>query len=305
MISEDALSDLFERAVRDLDPPVNAIVAAAERRGRRLRKRRRAWLALGGGSAAALTATAVVAAMSLAQPQGTSLVSAGSAGNDTSASPTGTGQVTATASPSTTVTATATPSSSVTATATPSTTASSNPFNGAMPTLAKGYQMPVAEMIAALRHLLPAGSNLGYVNPYSTEPGTLEIDYNDGNGAADIQISIAPTATFAPLSCPTPLWKDEGPRPPGALPISCAMRTLPDGSIERDAVYYADAYGFYAYSVYVNRPDGVTVDVEVGNGILHALPQVDRARPPGSMSQWAALAENPVWQLKKGWHLGS
>ncbi|HSR84784.1 MAG TPA: hypothetical protein VLM11_11460 [Streptosporangiaceae bacterium] len=174
-----------------------------------------------------------------------------------------------------------------------------------MPTIASGYQMPVAQMLAALRHLLPAGSTLGYINPYATEPGSLEVDYIDGRGAADIQIMVAPTAMFSPLSCPTPLWKDEGSRPQGALPISCAMRTLPDGSLERDAVYYADAYGFYAYSVYVNRPDGVTVDVEVGNGILHGLPQVTRAQPPGSMSEWAALAENPVWQLKKGWHLGS
>jgi hypothetical protein len=278
MISEDALTDLFERAVQDLDPPVNAMVVAAERRGRRLRKRRRAWIALGGGSAAALTVAAVVAGTSLAQPQGTSLVSAGSAGNNASSSPTGTDQVSGTPSPSS------------------SPAASSTPSKGATPTIAPGHRMPVAQMLAALKHLLPAGSTLGYINPYSTEPGTLEVDYNDGHGAVDIQIEVAPTALFSPLSCPTPLWKDEGPRPPGALPISCAMRTLPDGSIERDAVYYADAYGFYAYSVYVNRPDGVTVDVEVGNGILHGLPQVDRARPPGSMSEWAALAENPVWR---------
>ena len=297
MITEDSLSDLFERAVQDLDPPVNAIVAEAERRGRRLRKRRRAWKALGGGSAAALTATAVVTGMSLIHTPGTSLVSAGSAGSNASASPTGTPQASATPSPSSSVSGTPAASS------TPAT--SPNPGNGAMPTIARRYQMPVSQMLAALRQLLPAGSTLGYINPYSTEPGSLEVDYNDGQGAADIQISVAPTAMFSPLSCPTPLWKDEGTRPRGALPISCTMRTLPDGSVERDAVYYADAYGFYAYSVYVNRPDGVTVDVEVGNGILHTLPQVTRARPPGSMSEWAALAENPVWQLKQGWHLGS
>jgi hypothetical protein len=156
--------------------------------------------------------------------------------------------------------------------------------------------MPVAQMLAALKSLLPAGSTLGYVNPYSTKPGNLEVDYNDGGGVVDFQLTVEPTTLFSPLSCPTPLWQDEGPRPAGAPPISCALRTLPDGSLERDAVYYADAYGFYGYSVYVNRPDGITVDVQVGNGILHGLPQVDRARPPGSMAEWEALAENPVWQ---------
>ena len=72
---------------------------------------------------------------------------------------------------------------------------------------------------------------------------------------------------------------------------------------QHDAVYNADSYGFYAYSIYDMRPDGVTVDIEVGNGILHGLPQVDRARPPGSMPEWEAIAENPAWHLKKGWHL--
>ena len=284
MITEDALADLFERAVQDLDPAVQAIIAGAERRGRRLRTRRRAWVALGGGFVTALTVTAVLAAPSLAHPRGGALVAAGPQSHHPSTRHTGTGHVSATPSPSSSPTSTATPV-------------------GASPTLARRYQMPVAQMFDALRSLLPAGSTLGYVNPYSTEPGAVEVDYNDGKGAVDFQISIAPTAMFSPLNCPTPLWYDEGTRPRGALPISCAMRTLPDGSIERDAVYYADAYGFYAYSVYVDRPDGTTVDIQVGNGIIHALPQVDRARPPGSMAEWAAIAENPVWQLKTGWHL--
>jgi hypothetical protein len=111
-------------------------------------------------------------------------------------------------------------------------------------------------------------------------------------------------AMFAqPLACPKPLWTDEGQRPAGALPISCAMRTLPDGSIERDAVMYADAYGFYGYGIYDQRPDGVTVFIQVANGINHTLPQVDRAQPPGSMAKWEAVVENPAWHLKKGWHL--
>ena len=287
MINEDALSDLFERAVQDLDPAVQAIVAGAERRGRQLRTRHRVWQALGGGFVAALAATALLAGMSLAHARGGSLVAAGQPSHHPNTSYAGAGQVSATSSPSSSPTVTSTAGV------------------GILPTLAPRYEMPVARMLDALRRLLPAGSTLGYVNPYSTQPGTVEVDYNDGQGAVDFQISVAPTATFDTLNCPTPLWYNEGPRPAGALPISCAMRTLPDGSIERDAVYYADAYGFYAYSVYINRPDGITVDVQVGNGIIHTLPQVDRARPPGSMAEWEAVAENPVWQLKTGWHLES
>lgn len=279
MIDEDALPELFERAVRDLDPAVQAIVAGAERRGRRLRTRHRVWLALGGGVAAALTATAMLAGVSLGHAGGGALVAAGSRSHHPGTRQAGTGQASATPSPSSSPAVTPTPGLA------------------SLPMLAPGHEMPVAQMLGALRRLLPAGSTLGYVNPYSTEPGTVEVDYNDGQGAVDFQIEVAPTAMFSPLTCPTPLWPDEGPRPPGALPISCAMRTLPDGSIERDAVYYADAYGFYAYSVYVNRPDGITVDVEVGNGIIHTLPQVDRARPPGSMAEWEAVAESPVWRL--------
>jgi hypothetical protein len=134
----------------------------------------------------------------------------------------------------------------------------------------------------------------------------LEVDYNDGQGAVDLIVDVQPTAMFAqPLACPKPLWTDEGQRPAGALPISCAMRTLPDGSIERDAVMYADAYGFYGYGIYDQRPDGVTVFIQVANGINHTLPQVDRAQPPGSMAKWEAVAENPAWHLKKGWHLNN
>ena len=285
MITEDVLAELFERAVQDLNPSIHAIVTAAERSGRQQRARRRAWLAVSGAFVTALTATAVLAGLPLAHPR-LAPAAAGSASGNASTGHAGTGQPSATPS---------VPSSSA---------AASSPSGGVLPQLAPGYQMSVADMLAVLKSLLPAGSTLGYVNPY-TQPGTLEVDYNDGQGAVDFWIAIAPTATFSPLNCPTPLWQDEGPRPPGALPISCAMRTLPDGSAERDAVYYADAYGFYGYSVYVNRPDGITVDIQVGNGINHTLPQVDRARPPGSMAEWEAVAENPAWQLKQGWHLES
>jgi len=105
--------------------------------------------------------------------------------------------------------------------------------------------------------------------------------------------------------CPSPLWRDEGQRPAGALPISCVRRVLADGSVERDAVSYADGAGFYGYLIEDRRPDGITVWLQVGNGTLAGSPHyskagwpyVDRARPPGSMALWTSIVESPQWHL--------
>jgi hypothetical protein len=291
MITEDGLADLFEQAVHDLDPAIHAILIRAEQRGRRLRSRRRIWLVLGSGLAVvALAGTALAAGGSLARPQGAQLA-AGATHRHPTTKHAGPGH--------------ARPRPS--GLRRPHAPSRGTHSAGSFPTVAPGYQMTVRQMLDVLRRLLPAGSTLSNVNnPYYTADGTLEVDYNDGQGAVDLIIDVSPTATYpsdAPLNCPKPLWKDEGSRPAGALPISCVMRTLPDGSIERDAVMYADAYGFYGYNIYDERPDGITVLLQVGNGINHTVPQVDRARPPGLMAEWEALVENPAWHLKKGWHL--
>jgi hypothetical protein len=287
VITEDALADLFEKAVHDLDPAIGAILIRAEHRGRRMRKRRRVWLVLGSGLVvAALAGTALAAGAPRAQPQDAQLA-AGATHRPTSTKHAGTSH----ARPK--------PSGH---SSSPTPSAGSSPIGG-LPTLAPGYQMTKLQMLVVLRRLLPAGSTLSNVNPYSSGDGTLEVDYNDGRGAVDLIIGVGPTAMYSDaLNCPKPLWANEGSRPAGALPISCVMRTLPDRSIERDAVMYADAYGFYGYNIYDARPDGITVFLQVANGINHTLPQVDRARPPGSMAEWEAVVENPAWHLKKGWH---
>ena len=290
MITEDELADLFEQAVHDLDPAVHAILIRAEQRGRRLRNRRRIWLALGSGVVVvALAGTALAAGVPLARPQGAQLA-AGATHRPPSTKHAGTSH----ARPK--------PSGHR-----PARLPSKGSYPAkSLPVLAPGYQMTAGQMRDVLRRLLPAGSTLSNVNPYSAADGSLEVDYNDGQGAVDLIMAVTPTATYpsdAPLDCPKPLWTDEGSRPAGALPISCVMRTLPDGSTERDAVMYADAYGFYGYNIYDQRPDGITVFIQVANGINHTLPQVDRPRPPGTLAEWEALVENPAWHLKKGWHL--
>ena len=131
-------------------------VAGAERRGHSCAPASRLQ-ALGGGFVAALAATALLAGMSLAHARGGSLVAAGQPSHHPNTSYAGAGQVSATSSPSSSPTVTSTAGV------------------GILPTLAPRYEMPVARMLDALRRLLPAGSTLGYVNPYSTQPGTVEV----------------------------------------------------------------------------------------------------------------------------------
>jgi hypothetical protein len=288
MITEDAIADLFEKVVQDLDPAVHAIVIQAELRGRRLRARRRAWLALGTGLVvAAVAGTALAVPLAPAHP-GAARLAAGGTRHHASTRHAGTSHARPKPSPPGRLPG----------------RPSGRP-SGRLPKLAPGYEMTTKQILRVLERLLPAGSTVSNLNPYTVD-GALEADYNDGRGAVDLMIDMEPTVMFTnsgPIDCPKPLWQNEGPRPPGALPVSCVMRTLSNGSVERDAVMYADSYGYYGYNIYDQRPDGITVFIQVANGINHTLPQVDRARPPGTLGEWEALAENPAWHLKKGWHL--
>jgi len=277
MQTDDGMAGLFKHVAGNLDPPVNVMVRQGERLGRRLRARRRAGIAAGSTIAAAMAGVGLVAGVHHARPQFPAL--AGARAGDQHRG------VGGGARPGTRRGASPRPQAPKTPKATPTPGAKTD-----------GGMTP-RRMLVTLRRLLPAGSVLSHVNPYSSDRGDLEVDYNDGQGAVDLMISVFPPGTISEPTCPNPLWTDEGTRPPGALPISCAMRTLPDGSVERDTVMYADAYGFYGYDIYDLRPDGVTVFIQVANGINHTLPQVDRARPPGSMAEWEAVVENPAWHV--------
>jgi hypothetical protein len=280
MVTDDEIAALFATVVRDLDPPVGAMVRRAELIGRRRRARRRARIAAG----STLAISAVVGAGLLVgthhAPLAPARSLAGAATGHRSASPRPRASHPASPSPS--------PSAPVTPTPTPTTPSPGQPARPGM---------TPEQMLVTLRGLLPAGSELSNVNQLTSGHGNLEVDYNDGRGAVDFTVGVFPPGTIQQPTCPDPLWANEGPRPAGALPISCVTRTPPGGGVERDAVMYADSLGFYGYDIYDERPDGVTVFVQVGNGIVHTLPQVDRARPPGSMAEWEAVAENPAWHV--------
>lgn len=262
---------------------------AEDRHGRP--RARRVRVAVGNGLAVA-TVAGIGIAFGLHQAHSTGSNSVGFAGTGGAPSASQQSSSGAAAVPDAAIPA-ATPSSS------PSSAAplAAPPKSSAPASPAAAAGMSREQILDTLRSLLPAGSQLSHVNTY-TQAGSLEVDYNDGRGAVDLILTIAPSSTMPDaLNCPSPLWKDEGTRPAGALPISCAMRTPPGGGLERDAVMYADSFGFYGFDIYDQRPDGVTVFIQVADGINHTLPQVDRATPPGTMQQWEAVVESPGWHL--------
>jgi hypothetical protein len=281
IMTEEEIASLFDRVAQDLDVPgIDALVSGAERNGRRLRNRHRAFLAAGsvlvaGAVVVAGTTTGVV-------PRLTGALGATSPAAGASPAP---GPTADTAAPA------PTPSPRPTATTAPT------PTTG--PAASNGPPMTTTQIMDDLQAMLPAGSGISDIR--SDLPEWVDFDYNDGKGAVDFMFSIALASSYKnPLTCSEPPWSgspDNSPRPAGALPQSCVMRTPADGSLERDWVTYADMGGFYSYSVTDQRPDGTVVWAQVSNGINHTTPAVDRAVPPGSFAEWNALVESPVWHL--------
>ena len=274
---QEPIVQLLDQVAAQLHPEIDKLLDEGENRGRRLRARRRARIAAGNGLAlTAILAAALTFGLRDSPRSAPPTTLAGASGTSLAAIP----------APSTT----RSPTSAV-----PPPVASVPVPRLSAP--ASGAGLTRSQMLDILRSLLPAGAQLSHVST-DTGPGALEVDYDDGHGAVDLILTVTPTSAMKkPLTCPHPLWSDEGARPAGALPISCTMRTPPAGGLERDAVMYADSFGFYGYDIYNQRPDGVTVFIQVANGTNHTLPQVDRATPPGSMQEWTILVENPAWKL--------
>lgn len=306
MQTDDDLAQLFERAVADLAPDVNAIVHTAEQLGRKLRRRSHLRQAAGSALAVILVAGAGYATWSAhpltsASGQAQAAGGARSAGAGAQAGGTPPGHLTGKQ-----------------ALRFLRQRAAARREAALQRREAALKPMTWQQMLRVLRSLLPAGSVVSHVGT-ENGPGTLEVNYNDGRGAVDLLLEIStftkvitsqqlhsagppvgadhkPFSWVLALSCPNPLWTDEGTRPAGALPISCLVRTPPGGGVERDAVMYADEYGFYGYNIYDQRPDGVEVFIQVGNGYFDPyLPHVDRATPPGSMTFWESVVDSPAW----------
>lgn len=281
-MTEEEIARIFDRVIQELDDPwIGDVVRRAERQGGRTRRRHRAYAAAGSVLAVGALAVGGAAVTVLPRPASAPGTSAADRHGGQQASHRGKAAKPKPATSKAVVTApTATP------TPTPSPGASTGP-------------MTTKQIMDVLQTMLPASSTISDVR--SDGAGSVEFDYNDGQGAVDFMFWIEPTSFYSrTLTCSQPPWSgttDEGPRPAGALPQSCTMQTLPDGSIEQDWVEYADAYSFYGYNVTDQRPDGTVVEIQVANGINHTLPQVDRAVPPGSFAEWNALVQSSVWHL--------
>ena len=285
----DDIAEIFAAVARDIHPELGGVLRDAERIGRRMRARRRVVAGLAAVVCAAAVAAAVGTVLGLpglrtiSGPRSHSVPAAG--GDNRSPSKVRASQ---------------------------------------RPPQAHGPGMTSKQLLAVLRPMLPPG-RVVYVYKHSGR-GMLEINFDDNKGAVDIMLDVEsspwPTAASNPtatpgqlaqlrrdwwdaLRCPRPLWSDEGTRPTGAPPISCATNRLPDKSIVRTAVMYADVAGYYGYGLYLQRPDGIRVFMQVSNGTLGGSPHlaragwpwVSRAVPPGSMELWRSVVESPELHL--------
>jgi hypothetical protein len=318
MQTDDDLTALFDHAVADLAPDVSAMVRRAEQLGRRLRRRSR--ICRAGGTALAIAAVAGMGATTwfthpfsglgrYADAAGSSATGGPASHLNGKPGPHATGQhpaarKQAASKPMTPRQMLRTLRSMLPAGAvlTKDPTASNGPgslevnYNDGRGMVDIMIDITPFDKVVTERQLWRSGAPLGRVKPSAGAGQTAppaQPSHAPGGSAAG---SGGQLQSVLALSCPHPLWTDEGTRPAGALPISCVVRTPPGGGIERDAVMYSDAYGFYGYNIYDQRPDGIEVFIQVGNGYFDPyLPHADRATPPGSMSLWESVVESPAW----------
>lgn len=160
--------------------------------------------------------------------------------------------------------------------------------------------MSETEMLAVLGQLVPAtNGQLGGLKYDTLRNGTRWLGvtyYGDGDNGIDLTIALTPpSASTAPKLCHSFLPPDLGPpRPVGAPPVGCTVRTPPGGGREAIMISPADQ-GLYAYEVGWRRPDGLEVGVGVSNGTEGPPLVIDAVTPPGTLAQWEAVAESSLW----------
>lgn len=286
---DDDIASIFMAVAQDIEPNLAAVIAEATRQGRRRRARRRLAIACTASTSVVVVAVTATVAAHLALARAHGSPTAGPSGHRHAH--------------------VLKPKAHHTRRAVPQ---------------AHGPGMRPDRMLADLRKMLPANWTVTYINPLNSR-GTLNINVDDGKGAVDLSLSMwrtdgprtnprwqlltpqaqARALRLAELYCPNPMYKDEGKRPVGAVPKSCHRYVLPDGAPLMEEASEADFAGYYDFMVYLARPDGVTVNLDVGNGTLIGTPHltrqgwpwIDRPIPPGSLRFWARIVLSPKWHL--------
>ncbi|MFD7733922.1 hypothetical protein ACFV6F_26530 [Kitasatospora phosalacinea] len=269
---EHDLSRLLGKSVDGLASPVGAIVAEAEAQGHRIRRRRRRLRIAG--------ATAVVAALATAGAVVMPRPVAGPAVTGTPPAATTTG------TPSTATTAPGPVTTSATAT---------------VPVTAEA-------MLKILADLLPPGGKLSKFRPGPFEwtraaATDFTVEYDDGRGAAYVYVVMSPPdPKGSSWNCDLLDLTDHAARPGGAEPTGCTSTTDAAGAVFSAVTGVGPEGGYYSRKVRLERADGTSVDLLVGNGPgtspEHPFGLADRPAPPLTTAAWQAVVRDPAWRTE-------
>ncbi|KQV14407.1 MULTISPECIES: hypothetical protein [unclassified Kitasatospora] len=292
MERDPGIDRLFDRAAREIDPPVAVLVAESHRLGRRRRLHRRLRITAAALTVAALATTTAVTQWP-ARDSGSTLTVAA---DPTPSSPT----------PS----ASASASVSASPKASPATTVVPPPVPGKTdePTV----PVSAEAMFRILADLLPKGAKFSYFDDplwpaggNSSKHVNFYVDYDDGHGASTVGVTLESSAAMLPaFGCDGFSAQGDTARPTGALPASCGARILVDGSRIQSVVTATGASGQYGLNVHVRRPDGVVVRITAGTGTISgqgsgiAGTEVTRLVPPIGLAVLESMVLDPRWQFQ-------
>ncbi|MGW4805166.1 hypothetical protein [Kitasatospora sp. NPDC004272] len=274
---EHDLSRLLGESVDGLASPVGAIVAEAEAQGHRIRRRRRRLRIA--GATAVVVALATAGAVVMPRPvAGPAVI-----GTPPAASTAGTPSTAAT-----TTTTTVVAPSPVTAPVTVPVTAEA--------------------MLKVLADLLPPGGKLSKFRPGPFEwtraaATDFTVEYDDGRGAAHIYVVMSPPdPKGTSWNCDQVDLTDHGTRPGGAEPTGCTSTTDASGTMFSAVTGVGPEGGYYFRKVRLERADGTSVDLVVGNGPApspeHPSGLADRPAPPLTTAAWQAVVRDPAWRTE-------
>jgi hypothetical protein len=153
-----------------------------------------------------------------------------------------------------------------------------------------------------LQKLLPTTIGISKVPSVATET-VPDLVIDDGHGLSEVSIEEFPAteSTTALLDCAKQSASaPDGvvPRPTGAPPAGCTVRTLQNGDRVMAAVTPIVYPGLYDYQVLVSHADGLAIEITVANGRWTDPVAVTRAAPPLSIAQWTTIALSPLWQMQ-------